>query len=80
MPDAQPVDPNPGSPTCGPPIDSMSETALGAVDHLDEIPGIGPNEEQAFLAEIGLDMSRFRTAGDLVSWASCARAPSSPVP
>ena len=29
-------------------------------------------------AEIGLDMTRFTTAGHLVSWANCARAPSSP--
>ena len=74
MPDAQPVDPHPGSPTCGPPIDTMSETALGAVNRLDEIPGIGPNVAQVILAEIGLDMSRFPTAAHLVSWAKlCPR-------
>ena len=74
MPDAQPVDPHPGSPTCGPPIDTVSETALGAVDRLDEIPGIGPNVAQVILAEIGLDMSRFPTAAHLVSWAKlCPR-------
>ena len=74
MPDAQPVDPHPGSPTCGPPIDTMSDAALGAVDRLDEIPGIGTNVAQVILAEIGLDMSRFPTAAHLVSWAKlCPR-------
>jgi transposase len=39
------------------------------VERLDEIPGIGPNTAQVILAEIGLDMSVFPTAGHLVSWA-----------
>jgi transposase len=38
-------------------------------ERLDEIPGIGPNTAQVILAEIGLDMSVFPTAGHLVSWA-----------
>ena len=40
-----------------------------AVARLDEIDGIGPRGAQVVLAEIGLDMSRFPTAGHLVSWA-----------
>jgi transposase len=40
-----------------------------ALQRLDEIPGIGPGGAQVILAEIGLDMSRFPTAGHLVSWA-----------
>jgi transposase len=40
-----------------------------AVARLDEVPGIGPRGAQVVLAEIGLDMSRFPTAGHLVSWA-----------
>ena len=36
---------------------------------LDEIPGIGRRGAQVIIAEIGLDMSRFPTAGHLVSWA-----------
>ncbi len=56
MPDAQPVDPHPGGPTPGPSTDTVSDAALGAVDRLDEIPGIGPNVAQVILAEIGLDM------------------------
>ena len=38
-------------------------------ERLDEIPGIGPSTAQVILAEIGLDMSVFPTAGHLVSWA-----------
>ena len=74
MPEAQPVDPRRGGPTPGPSIDTVSDAALGAVDRLDEIPGIGPNVAQVILAEIGLDMSRFPTAAHLVSWAKlCPR-------
>ena len=42
---------------------------LPALQRLDEIPGIGPGGAQVILAEIGLDMSRFPTAGHLASWA-----------
>jgi hypothetical protein len=74
MPDAQPVDPRPAGPTPGQSIDTVSDTALGAVDRLDEIPGIGPNAARVILAEIGLDMSRFPTPAHLVSWAKlCPR-------
>jgi transposase len=74
MPDAQPVDPHPGGPTPGLSIDTVPDAALGAVDRLDEIPGIGPNTAQVILAEIGLDMSRFPTPAHLVSWAKlCPR-------
>jgi transposase len=38
-------------------------------ERLDEIPGIGPGTAQVILAETGLDMSVFPTAGHLVSWA-----------
>jgi transposase len=40
-----------------------------AIDRLDQIPGIAPHTAQVILAEIGLDMSVFATAGHLVSWA-----------
>jgi transposase len=43
----------------------FAETAA----RLDEIPGIGPIAAAAIIAEIGLDMSRFPTAGHLCSWA-----------
>jgi transposase len=39
---------------------------------LDEIPGIGATGAQELIAEIGVDMTRFPTAGHLVSWAKYA--------
>lgn len=45
-----------------------------AVTRLQTIPGIGPTAAQTIIAEIGLDMTRFRTAGHLRSWAGlCPR-------
>ena len=43
-----------------------------AVARLDEIPGISFTAAHAILAEIGTDMTRFPTAGHLVSWARLA--------
>jgi transposase len=40
-----------------------------AVARLDAIPGIGATAAQAIIAEVGLDMTRFPTAGHLASWA-----------
>ena len=42
---------------------------LSTVERLTEIPGIGMTGAQIILAEIGLDMAQFPTAGHLVSWA-----------
>jgi transposase len=42
------------------------------VAQLDEIPGIGLIGAQEIIAEIGTQMSRFPTAGHLVSWAKFA--------
>ncbi|MFQ6031246.1 MAG: IS110 family transposase, partial [Dehalococcoidia bacterium] len=39
------------------------------VERLDAIPGIGPRNAQALLAELGTDMERFPSAGHLASWA-----------
>src|SRR5215204_5919565 len=44
----------------------------GAVERLDEIPGVGQLAAHLLLAEIGADMTRFPTAGQLVSWAKFA--------
>ena len=43
-----------------------------AMARIDEIPGIAPRSAQVILAEIGLDMSRFPTAGHLCAWAGLA--------
>src|SRR5262249_53325074 len=43
--------------------------ALPAIARLDEITGCGPVAAMAVIAEIGLDMTVFGTAGRLVSWA-----------
>jgi transposase len=43
-----------------------------AIQLLDTIPGIGEPSAQVILAEIGLDMSRFMTAGHLAVWSGLA--------
>jgi transposase len=54
-------------------VDAQIEVQLApfesAVARLDEIPGIGPVAAAIILAEVGVDMSRFPTAGHLCSWA-----------
>jgi transposase len=46
-----------------------------AVDLLTSIPGVGALAARVIVAEIGLDMGRFPTAGHLVSWAGlCPRS------
>jgi transposase len=53
---------------------SPGAARLDAITRLDEVPGISPLGAQIILAEIGLDMTRFPTAGHLVSWAKlCPR-------
>jgi len=48
---------------------------LSAITRLDEVPGIGARAAQIIIAEIGLDMNQFPTAGHLASWAKlCPRA------
>lgn len=43
-----------------------------AIKKLEEIPGIAKRSAEAILAEIGLDMSRFPTAGHLAAWSGLA--------
>ncbi len=54
-------------------LDAQIETLLApfaqAAVRLDEIPGIGPVAAAIIIAEIGVDMTRFPTAGHLCSWA-----------
>lgn len=47
----------------------MGMTARDLVDILDEIPGIGRQVAEVIIAEIGLDMTKWPTAGHMVSWA-----------
>jgi transposase len=57
----------PGGPAAG--SAPAPDPPLPALDRLDEIPGLARRGAQVILAEIGLDMARFPTAGHLVSWA-----------
>ena len=53
-------------------VDEQIEASLApfaAAARLDEIPGIGPVAAAIIIAEVGVDMSRFPTAGHLCSWA-----------
>ena len=57
-------------------LDTQIEAHLApfdqAVQRLDEMPGVGPVAAAIIIAEVGLDMTRFPTAGHLVSWAKYA--------
>ncbi|WP_427004815.1 IS110 family transposase [Pseudarthrobacter sp. H2] len=67
IPAAQGVDPDG---TTGPDAGTGADAALlPAIARLDQIPGIGPGAAQTIIAEIGLDMTQFPTAGHLTSWA-----------
>ncbi len=50
-------------------IESLLAPFVQAAERLDEIPGIGPIAAAIIIAEIGVDMTRFPTAGHLCSWA-----------
>jgi transposase len=59
-------------------IDQEVDDALGcfrqAVEQLSTIPGVSALSAQVIVAEIGTDMTRFATAGHLLSWAGlCPR-------
>ena len=57
-------------------LDARVEQAIAPfsrqVTQLDEIAGVGTTSAQELIAELGVDMSRFPTAGHLVSWAKFA--------
>jgi transposase len=50
-------------------INQVAEKYQQQLEQLDGIPGIDMVAAQAVLAEIGTDMSRFKTAAHLCSWA-----------
>lgn len=50
-------------------IEAYLAPFVAAAARLDEIPGIGPVAAAIIIAEVGVDMSRFPTAGHLCSWA-----------
>jgi transposase len=53
-------------------IDEVMAPVARQVAQLDEIPGVGTVGAQEMIAEFGVDMTRFATAGHLVSWAKYA--------
>jgi transposase len=52
--------------------DSPPHRSHPTIERLSEIPGVGPHLAQTIIAEVGFDMSVFRTAGHLVSWSKLA--------
>jgi transposase len=58
-----------GVPSPGPGPDAA---VPAAAERLAEIPGVSPGLARAIIAETGLDMSRFKTAAHLASWAGLA--------
>ena len=50
-------------------IDEVIAPFSQAVQLLKTIPGVGDRTAQTIIAEIGVDMTRFPTAGHLASWA-----------
>jgi len=55
-------------------VDLNVEPFRVAIEMLTTIPGIGSLAAEVIVAEIGIDMSRFETEGNLISWAGlCPR-------
>ncbi len=55
-------------------VDAVIAPFAEARDRLDTITGVGQRAAECIIAEIGVDMALFPTAGHLSSWAGmCAR-------
>ena len=55
-------------------LETVIQPFREAVELLTSIPGVSDHVAQVIVAEVGVDMSRFPTAGHLVSWAGlCPR-------
>jgi transposase len=65
----QPIDTHRPPPSADAGPEGHRHGGLTAWERLDEVTGIGPHSAQVVIAEVGLDMGRFATAGHLVSWA-----------
>jgi transposase len=50
-------------------IEAALEPFRDTIERLKEIPGLSETSVQVLIAEIGMDMSQFPTAGHLLSWA-----------
>jgi hypothetical protein len=59
---------------------TSNPTPLGALQRLDEVPGIGGKAAQVIIAEVGLDMGQFPTPGTWCRGPGWHPAPSSPAP
>jgi transposase len=53
-------------------IEEVMAPFVQARDHLDSITGVGKRAAECIIAEIGVDMTQFPTAGHLASWAGMA--------
>jgi transposase len=50
-------------------VEAQLEPFRAAIELICTIPGLGPLSAEVMVSEIGIDMSRFKTAGHLISWA-----------
>jgi transposase len=53
-------------------VEEVMAPFVQARDHLDSITGVGKRAAECIIAEIGVDMTQFPTAGHLASWAGMA--------
>jgi transposase len=54
-------------------VDGNVEPFRVALEMLNGIPGVSSSSSEVIVAGIGVDMSRFETAGHLISWAELCR-------